>query len=63
MIFDTEKQKQKNGGRKRKSTFKLADCVSMMDVVDTTPEHLGLFMYVVDKCTEVRSNETARFKR
>lgn len=63
MIFETEKQKQKKTGRKRKDTFKLADCVSMLDVMDTTPEHLGLFLYVTDRCSEVRANETARFGR
>lgn len=63
MIFETEKQKQKKNIRKRRGTFKLADCVSMLDVMDTTPEHLGLFLFVTNICSEVRANETARFGR
>lgn len=44
----------------RKSTFKLAECVSMMDLLEADAEHVGLFFYVADKVMEVREHEIAR---
>lgn len=38
----------------RKHTFKLAECVSMVDVLKPTAEHVGLLMYVTDKLMGVR---------
>ncbi len=46
----------------RKHTFKFAECVSMLDVLESTAEHVGLLMYVADKIMGVREREITSCK-
>lgn len=54
---DKEKQRQY-----KKDTFKFAECISMMDIMETKGRNLGFFFYMVDKVMEVREREIARCK-
>lgn len=47
----------------KRDTFKFAECVSMMDLLEADAEHVGLFFYVADKVMEVREHEIARCER
>lgn len=57
-----EKVTSKKKKRFRKNTFKFADCVSMMDVLKTDTESIGLFFFMTNKVMEVRSHEATCFK-
>lgn len=46
--------------RYRKNTFKFAECISMMDLLEADVDHVGLFFFVADKMMEVREREIAR---
>lgn len=46
----------------KKGTFKFAECISMMDIMETKGHNLGFFFYMVDKVMEVREREIARCK-
>ncbi len=59
----TSKNTNKRKQHYRKSTFKLAECVSMMDLLEADAEHVGLFFYVADKVMEVREHEIAHCER
>lgn len=63
----TKKVTSKNTNKKkqhyRRGTFKLAECISMMDVLENKPENVGLLLYVADRAMEVREREIARCER
>lgn len=56
----TSKNTSKRKQHYRKNTFKLAECVSMMNLLEADVDHVGLFFYVADKVMEVREHEIAR---
>ena len=60
----TSKKTTTNNKKKhfRKHTFKFAECVSMLDVLEPTAEHVGLLMYVSDKIMGVREREITSCK-
>lgn len=51
----TNKKKQ----RYRKHTFKFAECVSLVDIMEKDVDHVALFFHVVDKLMGVREHEIA----
>ena len=57
MKMVTSKKPNNKKKHYRKHTFKLAECVSMVDVLEPTAEHVGLLMYVADKVMGVRERE------
>lgn len=56
----TSKKKQQSNKRKPRNTFKLAECVSMVDVMEANKESVGFLFYFTDKMMEVREHEIAR---
>ena len=57
MKMVTSKKPNNNKKHYRKHTFKLAECVSMVDVLEPTAEHVGLLMFVADKIMGVRERD------
>lgn len=58
--METSKSKQPNKKRTPKTTFKLAECVSMVDVMKADADSVGFLFYFTDKLMEVREREIAR---
>lgn len=50
----TSKPKKKKT-YKRKNTFRLADCISNVDVFDTDKENIAMFFFVYNKLGEERN--------
>ena len=44
----------------RKHTFKFAECVSLVDIMEKDVDHVALFFHFVDKLMGVRESEITR---
>lgn len=53
----SKNQNNKKKQRYRKHTFKFAECVSSMDVLEANAEHVGFLFYIADKVMGVREHE------
>lgn len=60
--METSNNNKKVNKKKKqpKNTFKLAECVSMVDVMEANKESVGFLFYFTDKMMEVREREIAR---
>lgn len=64
VVMTMKKVTSKNTKKRyRKNTFKFAECISMMDLLEADVDHVGLFFFVADKMMEVREREIARCER
>ena len=60
----TSKKTTTNNKKKhfRKHTFKFAECVSLVDIMEKDTDHVALFFLFVDKLMEVREREITSCK-
>lgn len=59
VMIVTSNKKNPNNKKKhyRKHTFKFAECVSLVDIMEKDVDHVALFFHFVDKLMGVRESE------